>query len=185
MFGGGWFVITTGANADYDGNEYVYTSTDGINWTQSATMYTGTTHGFTADSHYLNGKYYVAGNLASKPYIFLSTDRVNWTKVLSSYGDTNGNINLGSGFDNSRNAVMVGVGWSRTYFSTDGSSFQKVSLPIYQHTLNAVVYGNNEFIAVGRDGYNIGVVYKSSNGSVWIQDNIPSSGGFRSIAYKN
>ena len=64
MFGGGWFVITTGANTDYDGNEYVYTSTDGINWTQSATMHTGTTHGSTADSHYLNGKYYVAGNLA-------------------------------------------------------------------------------------------------------------------------
>ena len=157
--------------ADSDVNGQLWTSLDGITWTQRAVS--GTTNTFT--------KVMAAGNrlfaFAQGSEIASSTDGVNWGWIASGVGMRFSDVAYGNG-----NYVAVGDGIAR---SSDGVTWTKVlsSTPGNYFSLYGVAFGDGEFVAVG-GGNPLGVILTSPDGQTWTPHTSPAgTSGLNDIVF--
>ena len=136
-----------------------YTSTDGINWTNTAV-----TNPYVRSAVYFKGLYISQGSV----YIYTSPDGITWTarsSVATQYMCCN-------------NDICVAVGASGVIlYSTDGITWTQATSETTA-TLYKVSYYNNVFIATGSSG----VILYSTDGITWTQ---ATSGTTDNLAYVN
>lgn len=146
------------------GPDGVVTSTDGINFTRSATG-PKTLNGITA----VGGQFAAVGLGGG---IFLSSDGLAWSYVRSGTAKTLNSIAHGAGryvavgVDGGIRVSLNGVVWSGTWSGTD-------------YTLNAVAFGNGQFVAVG----NVGIILTSPDGAVWTPQVNPNFSTLNQVVY--
>lgn len=184
-YGDGKFVST-----DYDGN--VYTSTDGVTWTQvTPDPYIHNTGHYWQNGMAFNGEIFVI--LSEDSYIATSTSGTFWTAPVE-------NANLASlssvvaydewesmAYGNGKFVALSAGGCIST--STDGTTWSVPSLISNLDTEGnwswlRVTYGSNRFVAYGYGGR----VSTSTDGVTWTPIIIPtelSSTGSTAFAYGN
>ncbi|HSC48423.1 MAG TPA: hypothetical protein VLG68_10095 [Gammaproteobacteria bacterium] len=153
----------------------IISSTDGKTWTNKGSISTsGATanlgDGFSGDLAYLNGKLVAWGTLNGVPFVATSSDAVTW--AVSTSGLTS-NVSIGSVAYGANNYVAVGNdpnGVTTVFTSPDAVHWTLVSnvAPNTNTSWRTVIWGNNEFLAGGRDnrvGY--AVYMTSADGIAW------------------
>ena len=179
-YGKGTFV----AVGQYDS---VYTSPDGVTWTQTALLQWETYYSSVA---YGNGTFVIAGFAhpagieMMSPAIYTSPDGITWTAARAPlpYG-TLLSVNYCNGM-----FVAVGSAYARpntglyiplVLTSADGVTWSQATTPACLETLSAVTYGGGKYVAVGD-----GPVLTSRDGVNWNKAYSPPPGTyFSGIAY--
>lgn len=157
------------------GTPVIISSADGKTWTNKGSISTsGATvslgDGFSGDLAYLNGKLVAWGTLNGNPFVASSSDAVTWT--VSTAGLTPG-LTLGSVAYGAGTYVAVGNdsnGGTAVFTSTDASHWKAVPnvAPNTNTIWHTVIWGNNEFLAGGRDNLAGHAVYMTSpDGIAW------------------
>ena len=146
-YGNGIFVMVRGTN-------YVYTSTDGRNW--SSHNATGTTTKIISRICYGANKFVGIGT----QYIGYSTDGITWNDASTSISNMTatrikyiGGKYIFAGILNISNNVI--------YVSTDGITWNMASGD-FDKFIRDVAYGNNTYVAVSS-----GTAYTSTDGLTW------------------
>lgn len=138
------------------GDDYVYFSLDGVNWSRSFLSNNYVAGGIA----YGNGKYVITGwdwvNSAWKAVAFHSNDGKNWTKGTVPLMEYMNDVAYGNG-----RFVAVGNNGENMY-STDGITWT-AGTTVGGQDLAAVSFANGEFIAVGDN-----TVHASSDGISWV-----------------
>lgn len=144
--------ILVSAGANLLGNNYIYTSMDGVEWTERANP---------SDQRIMHVTW--TGNrfmvLGEGGDVVISNNGIDWQ--LYNVGVS---TPLTAGVSGS-NALVV-VGWNGVIFvsSDDGETWQQSDSTVTSR-LNAVTWTGDEFIAAGRSG----VVLRSTDGMSWSQ----------------
>lgn len=140
-------------------------STDGVNWNNVIDTGEGGTVGFRAYGlFYGDGKFMAVGSNAKIAY---SATGKMWTTLdfsisngtLYDVGYANGTwVAVGRVYDST-----ISGGRALILYSTNGTTWQKATIPDTKLDLNAVVYGSNQFVALGDDGQG----FTSADGISW------------------
>ena len=163
---------------DYGNNYYVAVgsglyalrSTNGLNWTQSATDL-GATSPWSAVKFGTNNFVAVAAGAGDLAY---SSDGSTWTEVAVNYMDAR-DIAFGEG-----TFVVVGFSSNEVLVSTDDGITWTAHTVGNQQDWASVAYGNGYFVAIvnGTD-----VVLRSTDGVVWTATQLPATGDWARIRY--
>ncbi len=166
-YGNGVFVAV-GATQPTDhlgGDAVLYTSADGVNWTQVTLNPQGRT------SYPSLYKVFFANNLfvAVGTYVFTSPDGINWTERLPAQNDALPCVAYGAG-----------IWFGGNMYSTDGINWQ--SLPSYTFAgIVHVAYGAGLFVGLDDSGN----IYVSSDGLHWNASPSPSNGVNTQVLFAN
>lgn len=150
------------------GDGYVYNSTDGVTWTQVASLSSYSFYNVNA-LVYGDGKFVMLYN-GKGAY---STDGVNWTVIDLPTNMSWGGLAYGDGkFVAVSQAQSEGVGVA--IYSTDGVNWETVTgLPANNNGIYTLAYGNGKFVALYRDSAK--GLY-STDGITWNTITLPSYG---------
>jgi uncharacterized delta-60 repeat protein len=160
-FGNGTFVAV-------GDNGTIFTSPDGIAWTQRfptlAYSLNGITYGYASGT----GDIFIA--VGDHGTILTSPDGISWTpKTSGKTGDLNG-IAYGNG-------TFVAVGDTLTsgviLTSTDGNTWTPQGGSLVSRLLNGVTYGGGTFVAVGQTTVRRILILTSPDGITWTQQAVP------------
>lgn len=179
VFGKGRFVAVGYDIKDNDVDVTpIWTSTDGINWTQAAKLNAGAYIRYIA----FNGtRFVVAGGHSSAGYIFSSEDGLKWTERKTDMKTSLKGLAWG-------NNTFVALGYQGSQFlaSKDGIAWKKVNIPVQYVDMwelsFATGFKGNAFFATdgldtyltSKDGVKWTIIAKDAKGIVW--------GTFRKIA---
>lgn len=162
------------------GNNGIFYSTDGINWS----IGTGTS-GILYSATHGDGKFITVGKPdTGNNVIFYSDDGKNW----QSANYTSDNFKLNSVTYGNGKFVAVGDNGA-AYYSNDGINWDGPNIITGTPTLKSVTYGDGKFVAVGDNGAQ-GRAFYSLDGINWIAvgDVNPFLGGgnsLNSVTYGN
>jgi hypothetical protein len=147
IYGNGNFVALGG---DFWGADSVFTSTDGINWTNRISVADNNLRNIT----YGNGLYVVVGD---KGFVLVSDDGITWHLIAS------GTSNVLYGVTYGNNSFMAVGELGIILKSDDGFHWVKLNSNITSD-LNGITFGNNMFVASGG-----GFVLTSIDKENWIE----------------
>ncbi len=160
-------------DANFDGQEDVYTSQDQVTWTSKPQNMTN----LDGSISYVNGYFYRFNGDCTA----WSTDAATWTIVDGAYHAvaTNGNLVVAVG---NTGGLQDGI-----FTSADGSGPWTDKTVYRAAPLNAVTYGNGKFVAIGnQDTTNkVGNFATSIDGTNWTAGYAPIQYNMRAIAYGN
>lgn len=169
-YGNGIFVISGGAGTT--NNTYIYTSTDGENWT-ARTVNTGQNFSITSNScKFINNRFIILYGIyyhdskgirtSTENWFYESKNGINWTKHVLTI---NGSINADQMDIEYYNGTYVRVGSSGTiYTSTNLDTWIKRNSTV-NDKLVGITYGKGQFVVTGDNG----VILTSKNGVNWIK----------------
>ena len=186
IFYNGSLWVAVGESASVQG--YIYTSTNGTTWNKSASVILST-ESITRGIIYASNIWVVVGSSTSSEKIAYSTDGFSWSKNPTTINRTLHCV----GYNGSNKWVIGGEfnAWSlATLDNITSGTFTPATGGFTNHA-NRVLYGNNIWVAVGRDTNNAQIQY-SANGSQWYPSSnttAPGSAFFtvegRALAYGN
>lgn len=165
---------------------YVSTSTDGINWTTpkqiSLPNNDSNTMSTFQDIVFGNGKFVLISG--SNVYTAISTDGINWniSPRLRSSNNSIASITFGKG-------IFVGTGYGWFITSTDGINWTSLS-GVGSYYINDISFVNNLYFAVSGDYLGIspngGHVLISSDGNTWDITQLGGKGtAWKKVLYGN
>jgi len=169
-YGAGTYVATVATPPS--SYTYVYTSTDGINWTLRSTPIAW--NGWPAVT-YGNGKFVSVANSGTNQAM-VSTDGINWTLSGATPSGSWSSITFGNG----KFVAVASSGTNRIMTSTDGITWTAQSAP-EANSWRSVVYGNGKFVAVANSGTNR--VMTSPDGVTWTARAAAEANSWNSVAY--
>jgi hypothetical protein len=201
-FGNGLFVAVGYASVSGVPTSFIYTSTNGINWTSR----TPSEAMWFQDIAYGNGLF-VAVARSGTNRIMTSPDGITWTSRATAISPTFSGVAYGAGLwvavcDTSPGGTTFtsydGITWEEqptawsaftityaqgkfttgTYYSTDGFTWNSVTIPF---TPVRIAYGNGYFIGVRSTGVNR--IEYSTNAINWVSIPAASTATFEAVAF--
>ena len=201
-FGNGLFVAVGYASVSGVPTSFIYTSTNGINWTSR----TPSEAMWFQDIAYGNGLF-VAVARSGTNRIMTSPDGITWTSRATTISPTFSGVAYGAGLwvavcDTSPGGTTFtsydGITWEEqptawsaftityaqgkfttgTYYSTDGFTWNSVTIPF---TPVRIAYGNGYFIGVRSTGVNR--IEYSTNAINWVSIPAASTATFEAVAF--
>ena len=176
----GKFVVVNSTERINSGGNLAYSSTDGINWTESTISSTSRSWSSVC---YGNGKFVAVSSNYSN-YFAYSTDGNSWTEGIISDRNDYRSVCYGKGL-----FISVGQVFGKIFcFSTDGINWTEGTMSGAQGQLWLVRYCNDRFIAFGRghsEDNNTYYVY-SMDGMNWMEEIISNTvRRWQSVCYGN
>lgn len=187
MFSGAMTGMTYG-NKNYvaiTGNK-ILVSQDGLNWSERVSYFhTGTN----ASIAYGNGRYVIVGGDGIKDTVILTaTDPMKWDKIsfkrfASSQHGKKAYPRLN--YVSYVNDKFIATGKNSTgkgalYTSKDGTNWEELNTTTNE-AINAITYGNGEYIAIGKNG----LIIASKDLSLWEEINSNITDDLYGITYGN
>lgn len=129
---------------------YVYSSTDGITWSQFYNTYAGANSINSTGVDYISGIYAVSSSSSTNT---TSTDGITWTRNTAS-------TSLQDIVSNGTSFVAVNSGIF--YSSTDGTTFTQLADTSVSNLAN-LLYSDSQYLAYGA----LGAIYTSNNAISW------------------
>jgi len=161
-YGNGLFVAVGGDKNNYGYyTSVILSSTDGINWT---TRGHDRTYFLLGVSH-INGVFMAVGSAGA---IYTSANGSSWTKVNS--GTTS--EMAGCAYGNGKYVAVGASGTIRTSIDTVNWTGMTYGTG---YPLKSVTFGNEKFVAVGSDGKGYAKILSSTNGSDWLEMEVPEN----------
>ena len=151
IFHNGMFIVTGD-----DG--YIWTSSDGLNWTLQSTDTTSTLYSII----YANSEFIVAGGFDGA--ILTSPDGITWKTV---YSTTLSNSYFGGIAYGSNGLVAFEKDYEKLFKSTNGTTWTNVSSPI--SSPSCIAYGHGEYVLFGN---NHNYCEVSSDGINWSEETV-------------
>lgn len=163
VYGKGLFVAVGFARPNFD-DVAVWTSTDGVNWNDTAKL-----KAYASEPHiaFSGTRFVAAGGNNGAGYIFSSEDGLKWTERKSGMTTDIKGLEWG-------NNTFVALGYQGRKFlvSKDGITWKKVDVPITEsNSMWDLQFGGGAFVAVGNY-----TLITSKDGVKWTS--VPSSGIF-------
>ena len=176
----GKFVVVNSTERINSGGNLAYSSTDGINWTESTISSTSRSWSSVC---YGNGQFVAVSSNYSN-YFAYSTDGNSWTEGIISDRNDYRSVCYGKGL-----FISVGQVFGKIFcFSTDGINWTEGTMSGAQSQLWLVRYCNDRFIAFGRghsEDNNTYYVY-STDGMNWMEEIISNTvRRWQSVCYGN
>lgn len=150
-YGNGKFVAVV--NHDYDSPKgYIFTSTDGINWTKQTPAITAIPQNFSGFFNviYANGQFFaVGGDYLLNRYLQTSPDGITWTNRTLPTTSTSYSIVYDVAYDGNNTLVAVD-NYSRIIKSTDnGVTWVAVPQNLTSVVSSTIAYGNGTWVVGG------------------------------------
>jgi hypothetical protein len=153
----------------------IITSPDGLTWTDRVP---DTSVGDLWAVVWGGGQFVAVGESGlTEPPILTSPDGITWTSRPSpAIGLILRSIAFGAG------RYVACDGFNNTYIhSTDGITWTSSTIPGATNGINRIVFANGLFIAVSTSTG--GIIYKSTDGLTWTQQNLGLTGSLRAITW--
>ena len=148
-------------------NGVFFSSTNGIDWTESALPNLVTLNSMATDGNIE----VLVGGIGTVLY---STNRTGWQMATGQW--TGADITYND--ITSANGTWVSVGYGRLIASTNGISWQKIFIDT-SWFLTSVVFAQNQFIAVGLSG----LVLTSPDGLIWTKQPAPTTNDLTHVTF--
>jgi len=176
VFGQNKFVVVVTES----GGNVVYSSPDGVFWTQSAFPTANTAHG--ATGAYGNGLFVFLDSGSNR--VFTSPDGVTWT--IRTFSASSGLAWRSIAYGNGTFVAVARSNTNKAVTSTDGVTWTERTLSS-TGLYNSIAYGNGIFLAPRLPNNNpyTADVLTSPDGITWTTRSLPSSQQWTAVSYGN
>jgi hypothetical protein len=143
----------------YDFIPVVYTSPDGLTWTEQTS--TGITDALFKDVTYGDGLFVATGNCSTGGVVYTSTDGISWARqtVPPSLYNLN-HAAYGSGL------FIITCGSNYIIKSSDGVNWVKQTINNFSDRFQDIIYGGGKFVITGESD----TLLSSADGSTWVKE---------------